>query len=373
MAPIAAGVPDVAFIIDTPTQLAATDGPARSRIQVAQLGRYRDPRYGDFAITAPEVANWQKLLASYFGGRVPIDEDHATDKGGRSEAQGWILGLERDGDAVYADVEWTPVGEAAIRDKRYLYISPTFVSDFKDQQGKGLGPALLRAGLTNNPFLRQMPAVSLSADVRPAERIGDSPDSRPAMSDLLKTLAALHGLPEDADEAKILDAAKAAKTAADAKPPESTDTKTLEAHAAAEGKVLLDAAQVTKLTEDAAKGVKAEQDLAVMTFENAYEAALKSGRIDAKPETKQLHESIFAVDRDKSIKLLQSLPEGVVNLSAHGEGGGDSEPVTTLDGQSVDPDSVKLDRQVKARMADKGEDYPTALSAVLNESESMVL
>lgn len=366
-------MPDVAFIIDTPTQLAATDGPARSRIQVAQLGSYRDPRYGDFSITAPEVANWQKLLASYFGGRVPIDEDHATDKGGRSEAQGWILGLERDGNAVYADVEWTPVGEAAIRDKRYLYISPTFVSDFKDQQGNGLGPALLRAGLTNNPFLRQMPAVSLSAAAQTADRIGDPPDSRPVMPDLLKTLAATFGLPEDTAEAKVLEAVAEAKAKADAKPPESTDTKTLEARAADEGKVLLDAAQVTQLTADAAKGVKAETDLATMQFEAAYDKALRSGRIDAKPETKTLHESIFAVDREKSITLLESLPEGVVNLSARGEGGHTDEVPTTLDGHAVDPESAKLDQKVKQYMKDNaGTGYMVALAAI-QDAESMVL
>jgi hypothetical protein len=364
-------MPDVAFITDTPTQLAATNnGPPTSRIQVAELGRYTDPRYGDFQITAAEVANWSKVLEQHFQGRVPIDIDHATDKGGKSEAAAWITGLSRDGNQVYADVEWTPLGESAVKEKRYLYVSPTYLADLKDQQGKSLGPALLRAALTNKPFLQQMPAVSLSA-ASFAERVGDPnpvvPDSRPAMSDLLKTLAATFGLPEDATEDKILDAAKTAKTAADTKPPESTDTKTLEAQAAAEGKVLLDAAQVTKLTQDAAKGVKAETDLATMRFEQAYTKALESGRIDAKPETKQLHESIFAVDRDKSLTLLESLPEGVVNLQARGQGGDHTETPTTLDGMKVDAESAELNKRVKARMAEKGEDYVTALDALMNE------
>jgi len=361
----------VAFIADAPTQLAAGD-PSRSRIQVAQLGRYHDPRYGDFAITAADVANWSKLLTTHFPGRVPIDLDHSTDKGGSSEAAAWIVGLQRDGNDVYADVEWTPVGESAVREKRYLYISPTFKADLHDEQGRSLGPALLRAALTNNPFLRQMPAVSLSAGPAFAERIAEPPDSRRAMPDLLKKLAAQFGLPEDADETKVLAAVTEAKAKAD-EPAPTNDTKTLEAQAAAEGKVLLDASQVTQLTADAAKGVKAETDLATMQFEAAYDKALSTGRIDAKPETKALHESIFAVDREKSITLLESLPEGVVNLAARGEGGDHSEQVTALDGMTVDPESVTLDKDVKARMADKGEDYQTALSAVLDAREGLML
>jgi phage I-like protein len=363
-------VPEHVTFIEAPNHLAADN--ARSRIQVAVLGRFKDPRYGDFAVTAAEVANWSKLLASYFQGRIPIDIDHGTDYGGRSEAAGWITGLSREGNDVYAQVEWTPLGVAAITEKRYLYISPTFTSNLRDQQGNALGPALLRAGLVNNPFLQSMPAVSLSGATL-AERVGDpipaSSDSRPVMSDLLKTLAAELSLPEDADEAKVLEAYRAAK--AKPAPPKKTDTRTLEAQAAAEGKVLLDAAQVAKLTEDGAKGVKAEADLATMQFENAYTKALSSGRIDAKPETKALHEGIFAVDRDKSIKLLESLPEGVVNLTARGEGGDHSETPTTLDGHEVDPESAKLNQKVKARMLDKGEDYMTALNAI--QDESMVI
>lgn len=363
-------MPDVAFILDTPTSLADSDTP-RSRIQVAQLGRYKDPRYGDFAITAAEVANWSRLLADYFQGRVPIDLDHATDKGGPSEAAAWIVGLQRDGNDVFADVEWTTKGAAAVREKRYLYISPTFVGDLKDPQGQSLGPALLRAALTNNPFLRQMPAVSLSA-AAPAVRIGDVSDSRQSMPDLLKTLAKLYGLPEDAPEEKILEAATTAKQAAEAK-PESTNTVTLEAQAAAEGKVLLDSATVTKLTADAALGVQANETLKTMRFDAAYDEALRSGRIDAKPETRALHASIFAVDPDNSIALLESLPEGVVNLAARGAGGHDDTDVTTLDGYTVDPDDMRLDKQVRARMLDKGEDYPTALTAVLTTTEGAVL
>jgi phage I-like protein len=357
-------VPDVAFVVDAPLELAAG---ARSRVQVAELGSYWHGRYGDFKITATQVASWQANLTQHFQGELPIDLDHATDKGGSTEAQGWIKGLSLQDGKVYADVEWTSLGESAIREKRYRYISPTF-GPLKDEHGKGLGDALMRVALTNNPHFRSnMPAVTLSADTGFADRVGGPPDSRPAMSDLLKTLAKLHGLPEDADEAKVLEAVTAAKQKAEQPPPPKTDTVTLEAAAAKEGKVLLSAEQVATLTADAAKGVKAETDLAAMTFDTAYSAALLKGRLDAKPETRQLHESIYAVDREKSLTLLASLPEGVANLTAKGEGGDHGE---TPDG--VDPDSFQLDRKVKARMADKHETYPIALDAVLALDEAGV-
>jgi phage I-like protein len=164
---------DFAAIADAPLSLAATDdGVPRSRIQVAELGSFSDPgRYGDFAVTAADVASWQKVLADHFHGEVPIDVDHHTDRGISSEAAGWIKGLTVDGNRVLADVEWTDLGAEAIRSRRYKFVSPTFVGQLKDKGGKDLGPALLRAGLTNSPFLHDMPALSLSADVRLARRV----------------------------------------------------------------------------------------------------------------------------------------------------------------------------------------------------------
>jgi hypothetical protein len=356
-------VPDsYSFVADAPLELAT--GVTRSRIPVAMLGSFSDRRYGAFKITQTEVDNWKALLAGHFQGRIPIDTDHATDKGVSSEASGWITGLAQEGQQVWADVEWTPKGEAAVREKRYLYISPTFVADLKDDQGRSLGPALLRAAQTNSPFLHRMPAVTLSAHTVFAQRIGDAPDSRPAMSDLLKTLAKLHGLPEDADEAKVLEAVTAAKAKADAEPP-NTDTRTLETMAQAEGMRLLTADEHRTLMAGAEQGVKASGELAAMRFATAFDNALHKGCVDAKPETRELHAAIYAGDAEQSLKLLQSLPEGVVNMTARGEGGDASETP-----EGVDPESVTLDREVKAYIAASGEtDYAKALNAVLAGSE----
>jgi Mu-like prophage I protein len=167
--------PSFSTFTDAPIDLAAPtgDSPVTKRFQIAEVGRFKDPRYGEFEITAADVDSWKKLLAEEFQGEVPIDFDHNTDKGGPtgSRAAAWIKSIVQDGAKVLADVEFTPEGAESVRNRAYRYISPTFVGDYKDKRQRSRGPALLRAALTNNPFLRDMPAISLSAAPLEAERV----------------------------------------------------------------------------------------------------------------------------------------------------------------------------------------------------------
>ena len=141
-------------------------GERRATIIVARLDdRLRDPRYGKFAITQEDVDGWKRNLAETFGGQVSIDFDHSSDRGGGTRAAAWITGLGQSGKLVTADVEFTPRGAKAVRRGDYRYISPTFVSDFKDEHGESRGRALIGAALTNRPVLRKgMPTLSLSRD-----------------------------------------------------------------------------------------------------------------------------------------------------------------------------------------------------------------
>jgi hypothetical protein len=137
-----------------------------STIVVARLDdKLRDPRYGSFKITQSDVNGWQRNLTDTFGGRVAIDADHSSDRGGGTRAMGWITGIGQDGKLVTADVEWTPRGAKAIRNGDYRHISPTFVADYGDEHGEKHGRALIGAALTNRPVLRRgMPCLSLSRD-----------------------------------------------------------------------------------------------------------------------------------------------------------------------------------------------------------------
>jgi len=146
------------------TVLLDAPGEPTSRIPIAKLGEYDDPRYGEFKITAQDAADWKANLAKLPGGRALIDEDHLANKPSphrRTEASGWITDVQLDGEMVYADVEWTPKGRAAIAEKRFLFTSPTY-GPHTTSSGEVVENTLTGAALTNKPFL-DMPMVTLAS------------------------------------------------------------------------------------------------------------------------------------------------------------------------------------------------------------------
>lgn len=165
------------------------DAPATpvSRMPLARLGEYEDPRYGKFPITAGDVADWQKNLEKLPGGRALIDQDHSANRKSPhrdTEASGWITGIELEGKQVWADVEWTPRGESAIKEKRYLFASPTY-GPYTNDAGETFPNTLSGAALTNKPFLTSQPQVMLASADTVAQAVADGDDD-------LKALAAEH-------------------------------------------------------------------------------------------------------------------------------------------------------------------------------------
>lgn len=145
------------FLLDAPT------GEALTKLQIAKLGKgFKDARYGVFDITADQVHRWSQNLAKLPGGRAPIDLDHLADRAvvRRTEAAGWITDVTLEGGVPVAEVEWTSLGADAIRDKRYLFFSPTY-GPWTDEKGAVTQDVLQGGALTNRPFLN-MPTVCLA-------------------------------------------------------------------------------------------------------------------------------------------------------------------------------------------------------------------
>ena len=160
---------DLAFLADVP---APSDGEfPTSRIQVGKLGNFHHQRWGKFLWTAATFASFVKNFRERSGGRIPIDPDHTPDKGGPTEAEGWITELHPEGDKLFATAEWTPQAAQKIRDRRYMFISPTFSMVGKGESGETIGPKMVGAALSNRPFLENMATVSLSADFSDEEII----------------------------------------------------------------------------------------------------------------------------------------------------------------------------------------------------------
>lgn len=103
---------------------------------------------------------------------IVIDYEHQTmlspDNGQRAPAAGWITSVEwRNGEGLFAEVDWTDAARGHIDAKEYRFISP--VIDYDKKTGDITG--LHNAALTNFPALTGMKPViaQLTAQLRASE------------------------------------------------------------------------------------------------------------------------------------------------------------------------------------------------------------
>ena len=138
-------------------------GEAPEWIQLLPAGTFRgvDGR-GPYRVAAPQAV----IEASLSAGKLPIDENHATEHaaktGAASPARGWIVGMEARPDGVWGRVEWNPTGVQLMAEKAYRGISPVF---YHLPNGNVL--RIASAALTNKPNL---PIASMHAALSDHER-----------------------------------------------------------------------------------------------------------------------------------------------------------------------------------------------------------
>jgi phage I-like protein len=124
-------------------------GEAPEWVHLTPAGTFRgiDGR-GPFTLENPDDV----IRASMSAGKLPLDENHSTDKaapeGRPSPARGWIVEMQMRSDGLWGRVEWTSAGAEMLKDKAYRGISPVLMST---QAGKLL--KILRASLVNDPNL----------------------------------------------------------------------------------------------------------------------------------------------------------------------------------------------------------------------------
>lgn len=347
------------------------DATLTSKIVIAKKGQFTDPRYGKFAITDKDFQDWVRNFSA-LNPNVAGDLDHASERGGSTEAAGWIKSLQPEGDHLMAEVEWTPVGAKAIQEKRYRFISPSY-GTYVDEKGKKTPNVLKSFALTNKPFLREgMPALSLSqaiederealtalrvlADSTAAPTPQSPSDSRRRMSEFTNIAKSLN-LAEDADEATILSAIEDLSS-------REVEQKSLSQLASDEGKVVLDASDYEAVKSDASKGRQALEELADERFARVYDKALSEGKIKTTDEARDEWRKRFDRDAEDTTKLLSELPAQVNTGAPHGAtgtGAGDAP-------EGVDQDSYELNQRVEAYAREHNVDYAKALDAVLEVS-----
>jgi phage I-like protein len=109
-----------------------------------------------------------------------LDYDHSTDlaapEGRPAPAAGWLKQFKVENGAIFARIEWTRDAAEALKEKKYRYVSPVFEHD-----KEGHVERILRAALTNNPALTELPAIAAAQVATMAEwdtkYVDDLPDS----------------------------------------------------------------------------------------------------------------------------------------------------------------------------------------------------
>ena len=111
-----------------------------------------------------------RSLGHRFNRQLHIDFEHKWNTG---RAAAWVGDLKRSGDyLLFNDIRWTNVGEEAILNEHYLYISSEYYEDYTPHrldgdyevdeetgETKSVGPLMIAAGLTNRPFITDLPAI----------------------------------------------------------------------------------------------------------------------------------------------------------------------------------------------------------------------
>lgn len=197
---------------------------ANGMIQLLPAGEFRsrDGRPAECAawLTNAEIA--AKLIADIAAlvNPIAIDYEHQTllsaENGQKAPAAGWFTaeGMEwREGEGLFAKVEWTEIAKLHIDAKEYKFISPVILYDKKT----GAVKKILNAALTNNAAIDGMEEVSARLTVSLTQQETLSMN----LEELLEQLRWMLNLPTLATPEEVLAELQKATAAIKAAQPEA--------------------------------------------------------------------------------------------------------------------------------------------------------
>ena len=189
-----------------------------------------------------------------------------------------------------------------------------------------------------------------------------------------EALIKLLDLPQDADEATLLDAVEGLKAKAAKRAKKDAETKTLDQQAADEGKIVLDAAVWDKTQRQAKAGALAAKELHQQRFDTAFDKAVEQRK--ATPGEKDTLQLLYKADAETTLKMLDGR-QAIMPDKPTGTPAIEFDPASpeTFDAaaaarQGVNPDSVMLDAQIKKHLRDKdlpASEYTRVLDQFINE------
>ncbi len=233
----------------------------------------------------------------------PVDENHSTDYkgayGDSSPALGWFSSIHAEADgSIWANVEWTAKGRAALEAREYRYISPVFETDESGEIVK-----ILRAALTNSPNL-ELPNLNHQQQTAPAE----NPAKEKNMN---KEICAALGLPETAVENDVLAAISKLKTQAN-----SAQSVDLAAYAPR--------ADLNQMEERAVEAEKKLTELNAAALKTRADAAVQKAITDRKiaPASKDAYLAMCSTEEGlKSFETAMNATPGIIPAGPSGAAG----------------------------------------------------
>lgn len=226
---------------------APEDGSTQVKVQLSPFGEFTlhdgGKRHG--TVQHCSKAAFEALVANWKAAGSPdvlVDVDHASARGGSTEAAAWCNSLEVDDNGLQGVFNLTPKGLELVKNRSYRFVSPGWTLS-----PDGTPVSLCSVALTNRPNLPVKPVVNADET---GGRGPDDPNSRKDNPEMdIKKLAAALGLPETATEEEVLAAIKAMKDAQAAAAEEAANAKA--------EKFAEDAVKAGKIAANAKEAVKA--------------------------------------------------------------------------------------------------------------------
>lgn len=268
------------------------------------------------------------------GKKLPIDENHATDKGGKAlgmpaPARGWIVALQARDDGLWGQVEWTGEGRRLMADKAYAGISPAILHNKAGDISQ-----VLRASLTNTPNLEGLTALHSEE--------GNGMDFKAWLIELLK-------LDSEVDDEAIKAALSAKLEAPEAALQSQQDIITHPKFLSLQSELGDVTGRLNALLDNTAR------DKAT----SYVDGEIARGRVGLKP-VRDEYITLHMQDADKAVKLIAAMP--VINGSSHA---GQTAPTT--DDKGLD----STDRQVMALFSVSEDDYLAGLGRAGLKKEAL--
>jgi hypothetical protein len=152
-------------------------GKPHSWHPLVPVGKYHHPQFGQLEFTAGDVQEFaDHFTAGVRGSDIPVDEIGAHEATPGGAAYGWLEQVQVRPDGLYGKIGWNKMGQSALEDDEYRYISPTLHTKtlpFTAQDGRKVGNVVKSICLTNRPVFKGQP--SLQVTMSEYARVTDPP------------------------------------------------------------------------------------------------------------------------------------------------------------------------------------------------------